>query len=209
MTYRLLSLLVGYILGCVLTAELVSYGISHQSIRTMGSGNPGMTNALRIYGKKWGLLVLMGDLVKTFLACVLAAFLFPLPHHLAILYAGLGSILGHNFPFWNGFHGGKGVACTCMALFCFSPILGLLACVLGLIACLISQYLAIGGTLIPAFFLIISTFTYHQLEITLLCLIIFLLMLGKSAASLKRIFHGTEERGLWLKHTTTASPKDN
>lgn len=206
---RLLSLLIGYVLGCILTAELVSYGRSHQSIRTMGSGNPGMTNALRIYGKKWGLLVLMGDLVKTVLACALAALLFPLPHQLAILYAGLGTILGHNFPFWNGFHGGKGVACTCMTLFCFSPLIGLISCVLGLTSCLISQYLAIGGTLIPAFFLVLAFFIYHQLEITLLCLIIFLLMLGKSAASLKRIFLGREERGLWLKHTTTASPKDN
>lgn len=206
---RLLSLLIGYILGCFLTAELVSYGKTHQSIRTMGSRNPGMTNALRIYGKKWGLLVLMGDLVKTILACLLATFLFSLPHQLATLYAGLGTILGHNFPFWNGFHGGKGVACTCMTLFCFSPLFGLLSCVLGLIACLLSQYLAIGGTLIPAFFLVIAFFVYHQLVITLLCLIIFLLMLGKSAASLKHIFNGTEERGLWLKPKTTANPKDN
>ena len=209
MIHRLLSLLIGYVLGCILTAELVSYGRSHQSIRTMGSGNPGMTNALRIYGKKWGLIVLLGDLFKTILACLLAAFLFPLPHQLAILYAGLGTILGHNFPFWNGFHGGKGVACTCMALFCFSPLIGLISCALGLTSCLISQYLAIGGTFIPAFFLVIAFFIYHQLEITLLCLIIFLLMLGKSAASLKRIFLGSEERGLWLKSKTTASPKDN
>lgn len=55
---RLLSLLIGYLLGCILNAELVSYYKTHHSIRSMGSGNPGMTNALRLFGKKYGFFVL-------------------------------------------------------------------------------------------------------------------------------------------------------
>lgn len=199
MMQRFLCLTIGYALGCILTAEVISFCKSGESIRTMGSGNPGMTNALRIYGKAYGAIVLIGDLSKTVIACLIATTWFSLPHNVQILYAGLGTILGHNFPFWNGFHGGKGVACTCMTLFCFSPLLGLASCVIGLIACLITQYLAIGGTLIPAIFLCIASFYFANLEITLLCLIIFLLMFERSFASLKRIISGKEERGLWFK----------
>ena len=197
MYLRLISFLIGYLFGCFLTAEIVSYLKSKKSIRTMGSGNPGMTNALRIYGKKYGFIVLFGDLLKTVLACLIAFLCFPLPAHLSILYAGLGTILGHNFPFWNGFHGGKGVACTCMALFCFSPLYGLLACLIGLAACLLTQYLAIGGTLIPASFLLLMLVQKANVEVLILSLIIFLLMFERSFASLHRILLGTEERGLW------------
>lgn len=194
---RLISLLIGYLLGCLLTAEIISYLKSHQSIRTMGSGNPGMTNALRIYGHKYGFIVLAGDLLKTILACLISFHYFPLPAHLSILYAGLGTILGHNFPFWNGFHGGKGVACTCMALFCFSPVYGLLACLIGLATCFLTQYLAIGGTLIPASFVLIMLIRKAPMEVVILSLIIFALMFQRSFASLRRILLGTEERGLW------------
>lgn len=199
MVERFLCLLIGYGFGCVLTAELVSYRLSHESIQEKGSHNPGMTNALRLYGKKAGLIVLAGDLLKTVIACLMCAFLFPLPDHLAVLYAGLGSIIGHDLPFWNGFKGGKGVACTCMAIFCFSPLWGLIACLLGLIACIISQYLAVGGILIPLFFFISMTLKYHSVEISVLCFLIFALMFKKSFASLCKVIDGSEERGLWLK----------
>lgn len=199
MLERFFSLMIGYGLGCLLTAEIVSYYLSHESIQSKGSCNPGMTNALRLYGKKAGLLVLAGDLLKTAVACLICNFLFPMPDHLSILYAGLGSILGHDFPFWNGFKGGKGVACTCMAIFCFSPLWGLGSCLFGLVSCLITQYLAVGGTLIPAFFWVAMTLSFQGLEISLLAFLIFLLMTEKSFASLCSIFKGTEERGLWLK----------
>lgn len=201
MLQRFFCLLIGYLLGCILTAEILSYAKSHQSIRTMGSGNPGMTNALRLYGKKYGLLVLWGDLFKTAIACLSASLFFPLLSPLCILYAGLGSILGHNFPFWNGFRGGKGVACTCMTLFCFSPLWGIISCLLGLLACLISRYLAIGGTLIPAIFFIFILFITPDQEVHLLCFFIFLLMLQRSKDALKRILHHQEKKGLWISPT--------
>lgn len=201
MTARLLSLLIGYVFGCLLTAEAVSYHRSGKSIRTMGSQNPGMTNVMRLYGKKYGFIVLAGDLLKTVVACFLANALFVLPFHLAILYAGFGTILGHNFPFWNGFHGGKGVACTCMTLFCFSPIWGLLACIIGLIACLLTHYLAIGGTLIPAVFLLFTLVFYTSYEVHLLAFLIFLMMFERSFVALKRILAGEEEKALWSDKT--------
>ncbi len=198
MFQHLLCLLIGYGFGCILTAEIVSYGKSNKSIRTQGSGNPGMTNTLRIYGIKYGVLVLIGDLSKTFLACFLSNALFPTPSNIAILYAGLGTIIGHNFPFWNGFHGGKGVASTCIVLFYFSPLLGLLSCILGLIVSLLTKFLALGALTIPAVFLLGTICFYDSIEIQILSLFLLFLMIQRHVPSLKSIAHGTEKKALWL-----------
>ena len=163
MFQRFLCLLIGYGFGSILTAEIVSYHKSNKSIQSMGSGNPGMTNTIKVYGIKSGAIVLAGDLIKTVLACVIANLFFNLPDNLAILYSALGTILGHDFPFWNGFHGGRGVACTCIGLFCFSPFWALTACILGLLSCLITKYLAIGSIVIPGMFLIFSFFLYSNI----------------------------------------------
>lgn len=197
MLYRILSLLCGYLCGCILTAEIVSYAKTRRSIRTMGTGNPGMTNALRIFGKKYGLLVLAGDLGKTILGCMLAAALFPLPGRLSVLYAGFGAVLGHNLPFWNGFHGGKGVACTCMALFLFSPGWGLAACVAGLIVCLITRYLAIGAVVIPAAFFVFTLFLPYPVEVHIVALLSTLFMANRHFPALKNIAAGKEKKSLW------------
>lgn len=197
MLNRVLCALCGYLFGCVLTAEIVSYARTRKSIRTMGTGNPGMTNALRIFGKKYGLLVLAGDLGKTIFGCMLAAALFPLPENLSVLYAGFGVVLGHNFPFWNGFHGGKGVACTCMALFLFSPSWGLLSCVAGLAVCLITRYLAIGAVVIPAVFFVLTLFLPFSAEVRILALLSALLMGNRHFPALKNIAVGKEKKSLW------------
>ena len=198
MFQRFLCLIIGYALGCILTAEIVSYYKSNKRIRTMGSGNPGMTNTIKVYGLKCGGIVLAGDLMKTVTACILAYLLFPLPNKLAILYAGLGSAIGHNFPFWNGFHGGRGVACTCISLFCFSPFWGLTSCIIGLISCLLTKYLAIGSIVIPTVFLLISFFRYKSIEIYILCAVFLIMMIYTSGGGIIRIIKGTEKKALWF-----------
>lgn len=106
---RLICLAAGYVCGCLLTAEAVARWKTGRGARTLGSGNPGMANIAGALGKGAGALVLAGDLLKTALACALCRLLLaPDLGRLAVLYAGLGAALGHNFPFWSGFHGGKG-----------------------------------------------------------------------------------------------------
>ncbi|MCR5251452.1 MAG: glycerol-3-phosphate 1-O-acyltransferase PlsY [Lachnospiraceae bacterium] len=110
---RIICLVIGYLFGNFQTAFFVgkANGID---IREKGSGNAGTTNTLRVLGKKAGLYVFIGDLAKSILAVVVVYYLFrkSLPEHLYLLklYAGLGCILGHNFPFYLGFKGGKGIA---------------------------------------------------------------------------------------------------
>lgn len=112
---RVVCLLIGYCFGIFQTAFI--YGKIHGiDIREKGSGNSGTTNALRVLGKKAGIIVFLGDALKAVFAMALVHFLFkdnyPEMGALLRMYAGAGVVLGHNFPFYMGFKGGKGIAAT-------------------------------------------------------------------------------------------------
>lgn len=112
---RVACLTIGYCFGLFQTAFI--YGkMNGIDIREKGSGNAGTTNALRVLGKKAGIIVFFGDALKALFAMILVHLLFgkSYPDMTALLriYAGAGAILGHNFPFYMGFRGGKGIAAT-------------------------------------------------------------------------------------------------
>ncbi len=196
---RLISLLIGYAFGNFLTAELVSRKVSGNSVFNIGTGNPGMANIVNQYGVKYGAMVLVGDLLKTFIPCLVCRVtLFPNLGVIAAAYAGLGAILGHNFPIWHRLRGGKGVTCTCAALVSISFGYGLLACMIGLIGVLISHYLPIGAILIPAAFLV-PAFCLYGNEVGILAVFMALLMLQRHMPGLRNISTGTEPRKVLLK----------
>lgn len=124
MVQRLICLAIGYLFGLFQTSYF--YGKAHGiDIREYGSGNAGTTNALRVLGKKAGAIVLIGDLFKCIIAVVLTKLVFgpvyPEIKYLLCLYTGAGAVLGHNFPFYMGFKGGKGVAATGGLILSFHP----------------------------------------------------------------------------------------
>ena len=108
---RLICLAVGYVCGLLQTGYIVGK-MNHIDIRKQGSGNAGTTNALRVIGWKAGILTFFGDVLKCVVAVVLTCLLFRGSDCLPLLamYAGAGVTLGHNFPFYMGFKGGKGIA---------------------------------------------------------------------------------------------------
>lgn len=128
---RIIAIVIGYIFGLFLSGYLLGKA-KHKDITTMGSGNAGTTNTLRMFGWKAGLITLLGDILKTLLAIFVVWLLFhrsePEGVRLLELYAGFGTILGHNFPFYMCLRkgekkkGGKGIACTgaLMIAFCRS-----------------------------------------------------------------------------------------
>ena len=121
---RAICLVIGYVFGLFQTAYL--YGKLHGiDIRNYGSGNAGTTNTLRTLGTKAGLIVLLGDIMKCILAIVLTNLLFQNSHpdeiYLLKIYAAAGAILGHNFPFYLHFKGGKGIAATAGMILSFHP----------------------------------------------------------------------------------------
>lgn len=112
---RLICLIIGYVFGMIQTAYI--YGkLHHIDIREHGSGNAGTTNALRTLGKRAGLIVFIGDLLKVVAASLVVRLIFSKDFSdsitLLVLYAGLGTVLGHNFPAYLNFKGGKGIAAT-------------------------------------------------------------------------------------------------
>ena len=114
----LLCLIVGYVFGCFQTGYI--YGrFNGIDIREFGSGNAGTTNTLRVLGKKAGYITYLGDAFKAIFAILLVKyiiygqFLTPaMDFHLLLAYTGFGVALGHNYPFYLNFKGGKGIATT-------------------------------------------------------------------------------------------------
>ena len=123
-----LVLLASYLLGSINSAILFSKLIYKEDIRTKGSGNGGMTNMLRTYGGKAALLTLAGDLGKTAISILLAGFVFGFNYDTGIsmqgfcYFAGLFAVLGHVFPVYYKFKGGKGVLVTSTMALILTPI---------------------------------------------------------------------------------------
>ena len=108
---RLICLAIGYVCGLFHTGYIVGE-MSHVDIRKKGSGNAGTTNALRVLGWKAGILTFAGDVIKCIVAFLVVFFMYRGSdcRPLLTLYAGAGVTLGHNFPFYMNFKGGKGIA---------------------------------------------------------------------------------------------------
>ena len=155
---RLACLAIGYCFGLFQTAYI--YGKSKGvDIRTKGSGNAGSTNALRVFGKSAGIIVLVGDVSKCVLAFLLASFIFrgsDIPGKLLGLYAGVGAVIGHCFPFYMQFKGGKGIACLAGLLAVFDLRVFAICMVLFLIIFFTTHYVSLGSLLGSLAFLIVT-----------------------------------------------------
>ena len=185
---------IGYLCGCFLTAELAARLAEGKSASEIGSGNPGMANIMANLGKKAGFFVLAGDVEKTLIAFGVSWLLAGgLLGRETFLWAGLGVVLGHNFPFWKKFRGGKGVAVTCTWLIFFMPVWGTVSCIAGGAVVLATGYLPLGAVLIP---LLGTCFAFFSQGIMagIFFLLSFLLMLSRHYRGLLRIVRGTEER---------------
>ena len=151
MLERVISLLIGYVFGLFQTSFI--YGKAHGiDIRNYGSGNAGTTNALRVLGKKAGVIVLLGDLFKCIFAVVITKLVFGASHpeikYLLCLYAGAGAILGHNYPFYMGFKGGKGIAATGGMILAFHPYFIPVGVLLFFGTFFITHYVSLGSLLV-------------------------------------------------------------
>lgn len=136
-----------YFLGTVLFGEIVTYAMTGQSASHLGtSGNPGMANVMSHLGIVPGLIVLAGDAGKCVVAGLIGQSVLG-PE--GLLFGGFFATLGHDFPFWRHFKGGKGVATTCILIFMYARWWGLLALIIGLLVVILSKYLSVGGVVIP------------------------------------------------------------
>ena len=153
MTYIILaaSLIIGYLIGSINTSVIVGrfFGID---IREKGSGNAGATNTLRTLGTKAAIIVLLGDALKTVISILIVKFIAigifkEEPYFIiyAQYLAGLGTVLGHNFPVYFGFKGGKGIVTSISCIFMLDWKIGLIIFVVGLSLMIITRYVSLGS----------------------------------------------------------------
>lgn len=152
---RGICIAIGYCLGMFQTGYI--YGkLHHVDIRQHGSGNAGATNTLRTLGLKAGLITFFGDLGKAMLSMLIAWLIFrerfPQGVMLLEMYAGFGSVLGHNFPAYLKFKGGKGIACTAGFILAFYPPMAVLCLLLFIVVVAVTRYVSLGSILVMAYF---------------------------------------------------------
>ena len=148
MMERLISLVIGYIFGLFQTSYI--YGKMHGiDIRDYGSGNAGSTNMLRTLGKKAGLITFLGDCCKCMLSILIVRLIFGAKQSeilpLLMFYAAAGTILGHNYPFYLGFRGGKGIAATAGLVLSFNWIMAILGIITFFSVYLITHYVSLAS----------------------------------------------------------------
>jgi acyl phosphate:glycerol-3-phosphate acyltransferase len=145
------AIIIGYLLGSISFSILVTKRVKKIDIREYGSGNAGATNTLRVLGKGPAIVVLLLDAAKGAFAVLLAKALGV--GDWGVVLAGVAAILGHNWPVFFGFKGGKGVATTIGMLLALTPVPTLLAIVLTLLVIAATRYVSLGSlvfvTVIP------------------------------------------------------------
>ncbi|HIX15067.1 MAG TPA: glycerol-3-phosphate 1-O-acyltransferase PlsY [Candidatus Hungatella pullicola] len=151
---RVICLVIGYLCGLFQTGYL--YGKAHNiDIRNYGSGNSGTTNALRVLGWKAGVIVFLGDFLKTLLPCLAVKLIFagrPDMQYLLMLYTGLGVVLGHNYPVYLKFRGGKGIAATAGLLTAMDIRMALICLLVFAILVGITRYVSLGSLVVVTIF---------------------------------------------------------
>jgi glycerol-3-phosphate acyltransferase PlsY len=204
---RVLSIVLGYVFGLFQTGYI--YGRSKGiDIRKQGSGNPGTTNSLRVLGIKAGIITFLGDLLKAILAVVVTWLIFkdryPDSVRLLELYAGFGAVLGHNFPFYLGFKGGKGIASTAGVILSVYP-LAALGCLIVFSVCLaISRYVSLSSILMVLTFMITALVANNlgyldiagerMMEFDILVICFTALAIWRHRANIVRLIHGNENK---------------
>ena len=162
---RILLLAIGYICGLFQTGYLYGKLVKNMDIRKSGSGNAGATNSLRVLGIKAGIIVLLGDAMKAFIPCMIVRYLYaacPDIVYTRMLYIGLGAILGHNFPFYLDFKGGKGVASTAGIILATDLKVTLVCLIIFVLTVSITRYVSLGSILVMLTTIIM--FSYYNLS---------------------------------------------
>ncbi|MGC4017864.1 MAG: glycerol-3-phosphate 1-O-acyltransferase PlsY [Muricomes sp.] len=202
---RIICLLIGYACGLLQTGYLVGK-IKHVDIRQEGSGNAGSTNAVRVMGWKAGAWTFLGDVLKCVGAIFLVRYLYRGSEMLPLLsmYAGMGATLGHNFPFYLRFKGGKGIAVLAGLVLSTGLMLVPIPLAAFLIAVIFTRYVSLGSLLASSlFFVEILIFgglgQFHmaaafQYELYILVLLLTVLAWYRHKDNIKRLLAGTENR---------------
>ena len=192
---RILLLIVGYICGLFTTGYVLA-SARHIDIRHQGSGNIGATNSMRVMGPLGGILVLLGDLLKSYIPCMIVKYLFR--NDPAVMsytaWTGLGAVLGHVFPFYLHFNGGKGMSTVAGMLLALDAPLGGMLMLIFVVLVLTTRLVSLASCLCLAF-MVAGVFVKHfpPEPAAIVCLIA-ALNLWRHKGNIQRLLAGSESK---------------
>lgn len=186
----LICALLGYLLGCFSTGLVLSKGTG-VDVRSFGSKSTGATNVSRVLGFKLGLLTFLGDCAKGLVAAGLGTLIFG---RNGAFVAAFFAVIGHNWPVFYEFRGGKGIATSCAVLLWLFPMEALIALTAGLLMIVITKYVSLGSLTILFVALIISVFTRPFWPDVFFALLLAAIGTMRHSANIKRLISGTESK---------------
>jgi len=192
---------VGYLLGSLNTGVIVGklYGTD---IRSHGSKSAGLTNALRVLGKSAAVIVLAGDILKGIVACLIGLYLGVYVHSgeavdcVSLLAAGAGAMIGHNWPMYFGFKGGKGALTAVAVLFMFDWVMALMCLGFFVIIVASTRYVSLGTICAAIFFVAISFIPAfgHTIYFHVFTLLMAFVIILRHRENIRRLRSGTENK---------------
>ncbi|MDL2218122.1 glycerol-3-phosphate 1-O-acyltransferase PlsY [Christensenellaceae bacterium OttesenSCG-928-M15] len=190
--YYILVGILGYLLGNIQSAVILSKLIHKDDVRNYGSGNAGSTNMLRVYGIKSGLITFVGDCSKGILAVLIGRLI---AGEMGAYICALFTVLGHDFPVFLKFRGGKGVASTLAIIWMLSPLYAAVVTAIALVILIITRTVAIASiSCMTLYFLVIIIFEHQNISLLMLAFLLWALILLRHKDNIRRIIKGEESK---------------
>lgn len=190
-----------YLLGSIPTSIWVSKAVFGIDIRDYGSGNPGATNTFRVLGFKWGTFVMIADITKGVIATSLYILIpFYLQNELArtnfMIVLGMAAVLGHIFPIWADFKGGKGVATILGMALAIQPIVALICIIVFLITLFTTRFVSLSSMLASLVFMVLILFIFKEKETSyrVFAIIVALMVVVTHQKNIGRLLNGKENK---------------
>jgi acyl phosphate:glycerol-3-phosphate acyltransferase len=193
MLESVLTLAAAYLVGSIPFSYLVARAFGVADVRSVGSGNVGATNVMRSAGKGPGIAALVLDALKGAAASVAALRLFPQSEWLPPL-AAVAAVVGHVFPVWLRFRGGKGVATGAGAFAPLAPVATAAAAVVFLLTAVLTRYVSLGSVFSAAALAVVAFVSGSPRPVALSAAAVAALVVLKHRGNIERLFRGTERR---------------
>ena len=198
----LVIVLLSYFLGCFNGAVLISTFVIRDDIRSHGSGNAGLTNFYRTYGARHALGVILLDMGKTAVATVIGGYMFHCLYSdwtLGVLVAGLSCIVGHVFPAYYEFKGGKGILAGSILVIMLDWRIALVAWCLFFLSVVLTRYVSLGSILAASSVAVTSLFIFDRTIYIVLAAVIAALVVWSHRSNIVRLVKGSESKFKWHK----------
>jgi glycerol-3-phosphate acyltransferase PlsY len=182
---------IGYLMGSVSFGILISRQTAHLDIRSVGSGGTGMTNVLRTLGKRMAAWVFAGDCLKGFVPALLGLYLGG--EALGVV-GGLAAVVGHSYPLYFGFKGGRGVATACGVMLALAPLVAVWSLAVFLIVLLIGRWVSLASMAGVVCAAILAAVVNRSVSIRVMMTACALLVIYRHIPNIKRLLNGTEPK---------------